>query len=136
QMIGFLGNVTDIVVARPSPSLTISQAAPAPSGTSTCGKDKKVALDLTAQGTAFLETCLVAAPGKFAINFDNKDAGVLHNVDVFDKQGGKSLGATDPALGPKQETLDLDLQSGSYYFQCHIHPTQMFGTLAVVDAAK
>jgi len=136
QMIGFLGNVTDIVVARPSPSLTISQAAPAPSGTSTCGKDKKVALDLTAQGTAFLETCLVAAPGKFAINFDNKDAGVLHNVDVFDKQGGKSLGATDPALGPKQETLDLDLRSGSYYFQCDIHPTQMFGTLAVVDAAK
>jgi plastocyanin len=137
QMIGFLGNVTDIVVARPSPSLTRSEGSPAPSGgASTCGKDGKVALDLTAEGTAFQETCLVAAPGKFTINFDNKDAGVLHNVDVFDKQGGKSLGATDPALGPKQEPLNLDLDAGSYYFQCDIHPTLMFGTLAVVDGAK
>jgi plastocyanin len=134
QMIGYLGNVTDIVVARQSPSLTVSQGPVAP--TQPCGKDQKIALDLTAQGTAFLETCLVAAPGKFTINFDNKDAGVQHNVDVYDKQGGKSLGATQVTTGPVQEPLPLDLQPGEYYFQCDVHPTLMFGTLAVVSGAK
>ena len=47
QMIGYLGNVTDIVVARPSPSLTTSQG---PTGGATCGQDKTVQLDQAAVG--------------------------------------------------------------------------------------
>jgi plastocyanin len=135
QMIGYLGNVTDIVVARPSPSLTLSQAPAAPSG-GECGKDKKVQLDQVAQGIAFTETCLVAAPGKFTVNFDNKDAGIPHNFAVLTAKAGKQIAATEVAPGPKQETLPLDLKAGSYYFQCDVHPDTMFGTLAVVDGAK
>ncbi|HEX3300283.1 MAG TPA: hypothetical protein VHW68_09235 [Actinomycetota bacterium] len=136
QMIGYLGNVTGIVVARPSPSLTRASAAPAPSGSSTCGKDKKVQLDQTAQGIAFTETCLVGAPGKFTVNFDNKDAGVPHNFAVLVDKGGKVIDATKVQTGPDQETLPLDLQAGTYYFECQVHPDTMFGTLAVVDGAK
>jgi plastocyanin len=135
QMIGFLGNVTDIVVARPSPSLTLSQA-PAPPAGGECGKDKKVQLDQAAEGLSFTETCLVAAPGKFTVNFDNKAAGVPHNFAVLTKKGGDQIDATDVAAGPTQQTLPLDLKAGDYYFQCDVHPDSMFGTLAVVDGAK
>jgi plastocyanin len=132
QMLGFVGNVTGIVVARPSPSLTVSEA-PASGG---CGQDKKVLLDQTAVGISFTESCLVAAPGKFTVNFDNKAAGIQHNFAVLTAAGGKPIGATKIETGPNQETLALDLKAGTYYFQCDVHPTSMFGTLAVVGGAK
>jgi hypothetical protein len=134
QMLGFVGNVTGIVVARPSPSLTVSQG-PAGGG-STCGADKTVLLDQAAEGVSFTESCLVAAPGAFTVNFDNKAAGIPHNFEVLDKEGGKVIKGTPVAPGPTKQTLPLDLKAGSYYFQCQIHPTTMFGTLAVVDGAK
>jgi plastocyanin len=133
QMVGYLGDLADVVVARPSPSLTVSQQPTAP--TQECGKDKKVALDLTAQGIAFLETCLVAAPGDFTIDFTNKDVGTNHNVDVLDKQGGKSLGATTVTAGPDEQTLDLSLDAGQYFYQCDVH-ANMTGELVVVQGAK
>jgi plastocyanin len=133
QMIGYLGNLTDIVVARPSPSLTTSQG---PTGGAACGQDKTVLLDIAAVGTTFTESCLVAAPGAFTVNFDNQAAGITHNFEVLDKAGGKLIKGTKGAAGPSKETLDLDLKAGDYYFQCVYHPTTMFGTLAVVNGAK
>ena len=59
QMIGFLGDLADVLVAQPSPSLTVSQGPPAGSE---CGTDGKVALDEVAKGIAFEVTCLVAPP--------------------------------------------------------------------------
>jgi plastocyanin len=133
EMLGFAGNVTGIVVARPSPSLTVSQAPPGGGGS--CGADKAVLLDQTAVGTSFTESCLVAAPGKFTVNFDNKAAGIPHNFAVLTAAGGKQIAATKVASGPVQQTLPLDLQAGTYYFQCDVH-TFMNGTLAVVNGAK
>jgi plastocyanin len=132
QMLGFVGNVTGIVVARPSPSLTVSEA---PGGGTGCGSDKKVQLDETAVGTSFTESCLVAAPGKFTVNFDNKAAGIPHNFAVLNEAGGNQIDATKIENGPVQQTLPLDLKAGTYYFQCDVH-TFMNGTLAVVDGAK
>jgi|1185.fasta_scaffold05191_2 plastocyanin len=136
QVIAFVGNVTGIVVARPSPSLTVSQGPASPSGSSKCGQDNKVQLDQVAQGTLFTEPCLVAAPGQFTVNFDNKDVNIPHNFAVLASAGGKVLDATEVKPGPDQETLPLDLKAGSYYFECQVHPDVMFGTLAVVDGAK
>jgi plastocyanin len=131
QMLGYVGNVTGIVVARPSPSLTVSQA---PAG-GTCGQDKTILLDQTAVGTTFTESCLVAAPGKFTVNFDNKAAGIPHNFAVLTAAGGKQIDATTIANGPIHQKLSLDLKAGTYYFQCDVH-TFMNGTLAVVNGAK
>jgi plastocyanin len=135
-MIGFLGDLADVLVAQPSPSLTVSQGPPA--GTE-CGKDGKVALDEVAKGTAFEVTCLVAAADQpITINFDNQDAGIPHNIAIF-----KDSSATPPALatgdvvtGPIKTTYDFKaLPVGSYFFHCDVHPT-MTGTFAVVEGAK
>jgi Cupredoxin-like domain len=130
-MLGVQGDVQNLIVAQPQPSLVPSFAPPA---NAECGKDGKVQLDIVAQNIAFDPTCLVADAGKpFTINFDNEDAGTPHNIDVFDEQGGTSLASTPVQNGPTKETLNVNaLDAGSYFFQCDVHPQQMTGTLAVV----
>ncbi len=135
-MVGVQGDVQNIVVANPPPSIVPSFGA---SGPANC-TGKKAVLDVVAQNTAFDPTCLIAPAGSpFTINIDNKDTGAAgtHNVDVYDKQGGTSLAALTPKPGPIQENLPVGaLAAGSYYFQCDVHPLQMFGTLAVVKGAS
>jgi hypothetical protein len=135
QMFGLFGDTNEIIVAQPSPSLTVGGSTP----TENCGKDKAVVLDTSAiSQSGFETTCLVAPAGeKFSITFDNKEVGVSHNIDVLDSPGGKSFGATELTPGPAKETLPpLSLPAGSYYFQCDAHPLTMTGTLAVVKGAK
>jgi len=138
-MVGVQGDLQNILVANPPPSVVPSFGA---SGPATC-TGKKAVLDVVAQSIAFDPTCLIAPAGSpFTINFDNKDTGAAgtHNVDVYDKNpadGGTSLAALVPKPGPLQESLNVGaLDAGSYYFQCDVHPLQMFGTLAVVKGAS
>jgi plastocyanin len=135
-MVGIQGDVQNILVANPQPSIVPSFGG---TGPATC-TGKKAVLDIVAQNTAFDPTCLIAPAGSsFTINFDNKDTGAAgtHNVDVYDKKGGTSLAALTPKPGPIQETLNVGaLATGTYYFQCDVHPLQMFGTLAVVKGAS
>jgi Cupredoxin-like domain len=130
-MVGVQGDVQNLIVAQPQPSLVPSFA---PAASAECGKDKKVQLDIVAQNIAFDPTCLVADSGKpFTINFDNEDVGTPHNIDIFDEQGGTSLASTPVQNGPTKETLNVNaLDAGNYFFQCDVHPQQMTGTLAVV----
>ena len=90
--------------------------------------------DIAATGHRFDTTCLVApADEAFTINFDNKDAGIPHNIDVYATQGGTRSLATEVAPGPSEQNARVGpLDAGEYYFQCDVHPTPMFGTLAVV----
>jgi len=94
-------------------------------------------VNVVAQGIKFDTNCLAASAGQaFTINFDNKDAGVPHNVEVYTTQGGKRLfGATsitDTVTGVASTTYKVSPQKpGTYYFQCDVHPTQMFGTFVV-----
>jgi hypothetical protein len=130
---GILGEPEDIVVARPSPSITVSIAPP---DTSACGEDGQIDLAISASGTSFDKNCLVApADEPFQIEFEIKDG--LHNVAVYTKLGGDPLMQEAPVTGPIQVTYDVDsLAAGEYYFQCDVHPTTMTGTLVAVEGGK
>ena len=81
---------------------------------------------------------MAPASEKFTINFDNQDDGVLHNIDVFTEQGGESLDLDRPRRPGRRRSPSTSTRwtSGTYYFQCDVHPTTMFGALAVVKGAK
>jgi plastocyanin len=132
-MVGFAGDLQDLLIAQPSPSLTLSQAPAAPSGE--CGKDGKPILDIAAKGIAFDKNCLVAVAGKpFDLNFDNQDPNVPHNVAIYtDSSLANGLFTGDTVTGPTKTTYKVDaLDAGDYYFQCDVHPTQMNGQFVVV----
>lgn len=86
---------------------------------------------LRAQGIAYLESSITAPAGQaFTIGFDNRDAGVPHNVAIKDASG-KELFKGDIITGPAATVYDVPaLPAGSYTFVCSVHPN-MTGTLTV-----
>ena len=126
------GAVTGPVVPSQAPPQTpASPLAPpcAPGGTT---------LEIAAQALAFDKDCLAApADTAFEIVFDNREAGVPHNVEIFsDPSASRRLGgATDAGdfiTGPKQVTYRVPaLPAGQYFFRCDLHPPQMNGTFVV-----
>ena len=91
-------------------------------------------LAIAAQGTKFSKTCLAApANAAFTIAFDNKDAGVPHNVAIYRDSSGKvALFNGQIVTGPTQVTYSVGpLAPGTYVFRCDVHPTTMAGTFVV-----
>ena len=123
-----------LTLAHPLPTNQQPTVSPQPTGSSSgpppCSPSG-TALQVAAQGIAFDQTCMAApANTAFTIAFDNKDAGVPHNVDIYSAAppGGSHLGGAagpaDVVTGPGTTTYDVGpLQPGTYYFQCDIHPT-------------
>lgn len=100
--------------------------SPAASGTT--------ALTLVAKNVTFDQHDLAAAAGTpFAIQFDNEDSGIPHNVAIYaDASKSKVLFRGDVITGPAQASYSVPaLAAGTYYFQCDVHPTQMNGTIVV-----
>jgi plastocyanin len=66
------------------------------------------------------------------LEFDNKDAGIPHNVAIYeDDTLAKNLFTFEPFPGPAQRSFDVPgLPQGQYYFHCDVHPN-MNGTVVV-----
>ncbi len=133
-LVGVLGDATDVLVAEPSP--TPSLAPTSPSQAPTCPKGGlPLEAPSGAAGSGFAETTLSAkANTAFTICFDNQDASVPHNVDLFTAPppGGTSIAKADILPGPVQALVNVAaLAPGTYYYQCDVHPTTMTGTLSV-----
>jgi plastocyanin len=84
---------------------------------------------IVAEGIAF-DTAELSLPegGEAVIAFDNRDAGIPHNVSVYTEQGGEAIFQGEIITGPA--TIEYRFpppDPGSYYFQCDVHP-QMQGT--------
>ncbi|HEY7668462.1 MAG TPA: cupredoxin domain-containing protein [Actinomycetota bacterium] len=67
-----------------------------------------------------------------SIEFDNQDAGIQHNVVVFDGEDDSAPTLAEGTIitGVAKETVSLEpLQPGSYFFHCAVHPSTMTGTI-------
>jgi len=129
-----------LALAFPLPTLQQPTGSPQPtsSGGPPACQPSGTTLKVTAKNTAFDTNCLAAPAEKaFTVDFDNQDAGTPHNFEIYtDSSTTKRLGgatsAGDFITGPATTSYKVDaLPAGTYYFQCDIHPTQMFGTFVV-----
>lgn len=89
-----------------------------------------------AANTAFEPTTVKLTPvaGKVTIHFDNKDAGVQHNIAVFKGTDatGELLFRGDLVTGPATKEYSFAAPPpGTYFFHCDVHPTQMKGTITI-----
>ncbi len=130
-----------LALAHPLPTLAPASAQPsaAPTGTAPPCEPSGDTIQISAQGSTFDKDCLAAPAGAAStIEFTNNDAGVPHNVDVYDQQGGSHIGGAGPTEffpGPGTTTYTVPaLDAGTYFFQCDVHPTSMFGTFVVAKA--
>jgi len=70
----------------------------------------------------------VAAGVPFTIGFDNRDAGVPHDL-VLTGLSGEIIAQTGVVAGPAHVSIQVPaLAPGSYTFTCQVHPN-MVGTL-------
>jgi plastocyanin len=122
----------------PSGSATASGAAPsgsapAPSGSAPSGSGNLVVVQISALNIKYEQTALTApANTPFQISFENKDAGVPHNVTLhLGDTNGAELFKGEIFNGVATRVYDVPaLDAGSYAFVCSVHPT-MIGTLTV-----
>lgn len=93
-----------------------------------------VTVALVAKDLQFNPTKLsVPADAPFAIAFDNQDATIQHDVQIFDNPDRTGTPLFDGALltGVGKTTYQVGaLDAGTYYFHCVVHPT-MIGTIEV-----
>jgi plastocyanin len=82
---------------------------------------------LAAHDIAFEPTMLqVPAGTAFTLRFDNQDANVQHNVQIFDNPDhtGTPLFDGELVTGVQQMDYVVDaLDEGNYFFHCVVHPT-------------
>jgi plastocyanin len=124
-------------LAAPSPT-----PSPPPTGPpELCQPSGSTDLSISAKAIAFDVSCLAAPVGTpFTIAFDNQDAGIPHNVDIykdaaFSEHLAGATGPTDTIIGPTTTTYDVDaLSAGTYFFKCDVHPN-MTGIFVVAKAS-
>jgi plastocyanin len=78
------------------------------------------------------EQAAITAPANtaFTISFDNKDAGIQHNIAIKDSMGMEKFKG-DLVTGPGRAPYKVDaLAAGDYTFVCSLHPN-MTGKLTV-----
>jgi len=99
----------------------------------TCEADG-TALSIVADDNKFDKDCMaVPSDQAFTIEFDNEDAGIPHNVSLYDTaNGGEALYNGEIIYGPSKITYTVPAQAeGTYEFICDPHAEFMRGTFIV-----
>jgi plastocyanin len=91
-------------------------------------------LELAAENLQYDKTSLSAPAGQpVSLVFDNRDAGVLHNVAFYADPGHtQKIFVGELTTGPVTTTYNFDAPStpGGYFFRCDVH-TDMTGQFTV-----
>lgn len=119
--------------ANSSTQYGVPPALPGPNGCAPHG----TVLHISASGIAFNKRCLAApANTPFTIVFQNRDAGIPHDVTVL--PGASHVRDSHPLFhgptvtGPATTVYHVGpLPPGTYYFVCVVHPWTMRGTFIV-----
>ena len=93
---------------------------------------------VAAQDIAFdTDTIELPADAPATITFDNRDAGVQHNISIYsDSSLGQALFQGDLVTGPGTAEYPIPPQpAGEYYFQCDVHPA-MNGRVVVAGGGE
>ena len=88
-------------------------------------------MTVKALNIAFDPTTIEAPAGQaFILNFENQDAGIPHNIQIFDGNKGSAFkGEIFDGVATKAYSVPA-LAAGAYTFVCDVHPN-MTGTLTV-----
>jgi plastocyanin len=112
----------------------VSENTNAPRVSSTAS-GKSVTIALVAENILFDQNQItVPAGSRVTINFDNRDAGVPHNIAVHKNQAAsESVFIGNIITGPAKTTYDFTAPSkpGKYFFRCDVHPMMMYGDFVV-----
>jgi plastocyanin len=110
-----------VATEPPAPSPSVAPPPPAASQ----------ALLIVAKDTAFAPGgATVSAGVPVALTFDNQDAGVEHDIEIFGVDG-HSVASTELAPGPSTMSVTFTLVApGRYPFKCTVHPQQMRGAIS------
>ena len=110
------------------PSSGPSEPTPVPGGETLSAGGSVV---ISAVGIAFEQKEVSAPAGSpFVLRFDNRDAGIPHNVEIKDPMGMSVFkGEVFNGLANKDYEVPA-LVAGTYQFVCTVHPN-MVGTLTV-----
>ncbi len=128
-VVGGYGDLGEVPFAAPSPTPT-GTATVAPPPTTECTPVEGGVVTVVASGISFTDgSCIEAPAGEpFTIAFDNQDAGVPHNVQIFTgpEPTGDLLLETDTINGVAQTEYEVPaLDAGEFAFNCVVHPTMV-----------
>lgn len=131
-LLGVQGDVSDLLVAQPSPT---PEAVPTQAPPTDCAPDG-ADLQIVALGSTFDLDCLAVQAGTdFNVTLDNQDP-LPHDFSIYpsaaDLTNALFSSIQDPNNGSTTNTYPIPaLDAGTYYFQCDFHPTTMFGNFIV-----
>ena len=118
----------------PTPTPTPT-ATPTPTPTPT---GQSVTINLTAQNIAFDKSSItVTAGASVTVVFNNKDAGIPHNLAIYDSPALNTTIFRGPVIaGPATATYQFTAPTtpGTYFFRCDVHPTTMTGSFIVTSS--
>ena len=94
-----------------------------------------VIVNVTAKNILFnVRTITVPRSAQVTVNFDNQDAGVLHNVAFYTDRTTRTkiyVGAIFDGIATREYRFQAPASPGSYFFRCDVHPDTMTGTFVV-----